>query len=356
MDAAPDFEIEATLPRLDKDAHQTYSQWWRILRLICSGVLTEYYYYGALHLILSAAEFAALPHPTIEGELNTDIIAEVVEPQLPAVGATQWDFKFFDLAKTKYDRITKAKIFIKKIIIGSMSTEIRQVFINPRTSTVVKGIRPLIIDIQANYGILSTFDITKLRHKLLAKFTSNTPAEFMSWAANLTDLMQQLEDVNQPLSDYDVMMNVDYAISENDVVKKCKAQYLIAFPLVSTRSFGAMIIFIHDQLSSGVYDERPFAGSAFIMSAMAMTVAASDMSANAAAAVAPPVRAPAAVPANAAAAPRRQPRFRYCYKHGSTSYHAGSRCNHMLANQGVGAGKFTPAMIAATDASTGGAA
>lgn len=316
---------------LATNPHEAYPRWLLEVCQAASETLSADFNYGLLGLIVTNAQWAALPGNTvIDPVTGIAAIANVPDPQEPgilannaAAGASQVHREQSEAAR----RFRMGKAVLLKAILDSLGPQLRRSITSRIHNIIILTIPEIMAEMTLRFGVFSATDVAAYTALLATPLTSGDKCDFETFSTTFLDNIAVLGRANQPISAYEQMAKFESATSAQPAVAHAIQSYRDHEPTLALQSLANMIPFITARLSN-----LPSASLGYAAAAIATTNRLAIRGGR-----------------GGRGGRGQGPTTFYCFHHGTNRSHHGASCNFMRSSP-----THTNEMIAARDSSTGG--
>lgn len=322
---------------LSVNPHEAYPRWLLEVCQVASETLSADYNYGLLGLIITNAQWAALPGNTVIDPVTlVAVVRDIPDPQDPGVlannaaaGASQVHRELAEAAR----RFRAGKAILVKAILDSLGPQLRRSITSRIHNIIILTIPEIMAEMTTRFGVFSAADVAAYTALLAIPLSSGDKCEFETFSTRFIDNIAVLERANQPVSAYEQMWKFESATSTQPSVAHAIQSYRDNVPTLSLQSLTDMIPYISARLSN-----LPSASLGYASAAVSTTHRQGSVSGG------------RGRGGYVSRGDRSSARF-YCFHHGSNHSHHGSECKFMKSSP-----VHTDTMIAARNSSTGGKA
>jgi len=320
---------------LSSNPHEAFPRWLIEVCQSASEILSADFQYGLLGLVITAAQWAALPgNSIVDPAPGAVVVIPVPNPQDPppllnnaAAGASQVHREASEAAR----RFRVGRAALLKAILDSLGSQLRRSLTDRIHNIIILTIPEIIAEMIVRFGTFSATDVAAYTALLSNPLTSGDKCDFEIFATTFQDNLAVLQRANQPISAYEQMAKFESATSAQPAVAHAIQSYRDNQPSLQLQSLDDMIPYIIARLSN-----LPSAALGYAASSVATFHKNSR---------------PQQSGRGGRGGRGLGPKEFYCYHHGSNRSHHRTTCNFMRKSP-----VHTNEMIAARNASTGGKA
>lgn len=306
--------------------------------------MADEYLYGLVHLVLTVAQFNALP--------NNYPAPNPARPANPAAGAGAGAVSVFKQELDLHQRYLKATSFLKSSIVASLSPVLRKSLTDPAARLILITSNQIMVQLDNLFDIRTAHDMDLLHARLTRPLSSQDMDTFLTFSGEFVADLAMMALAGHPISAHDSMKRFQSSTASQPAVVEATSAYIRLNPLLANRDLPNMIEYVRLQLCNLTVSDLGFVGSVPSGVAEAGTKRAgggvsdtvsrselTDMLKSVMAPLSEAIRELKQPPT-----PHRQGKKStatsrlYCYKHGYGT-HKGAQCRIMLADD-----TFTPSM------------
>lgn len=235
------------------NASSNFPDWKASVIAFAGSIMADEYLYGLVHLVLTPAQFNALP--------NNYAAPNPARPGNPAAGAGAGAVSVFKQEMDLHQRYLKATNFLKSSIIASLSSVLRKALTDPAARLIVFDTNQIMGNLNALFDVRTAHDIDLLQARLARPLGSHDMDVFLTFTGEFVADLAMLALAGHPLSEHDKMKRFQSSTATQVAVVEANLSYVRLNPLLANRNLPNMIEYARLQLCNLTVSDLGFVGS-----------------------------------------------------------------------------------------------
>lgn len=235
------------------NASANYPDWKASVISFAGSIMADEYLYGLVHLVLTPAQFNALP--------NNYPAPNPARPPNPAAGAGAGAVALFKQDMDLHQRYLKATNFIKSSIVASLSPVLRKSLTDPAARLIVLDSNEIMDHLDNLFDVRTAHDIDLLHARLARPLASHDMDLFLTFTGEFIADLAMLALAGHPLSEHDKMKRFQSSTAMQPAVAEACVAYVRLNPVLANRDLPGMVEYVRLQLCNLTVSDLGFVGS-----------------------------------------------------------------------------------------------
>ena len=216
--------------------------------------------YGMLHLVLTQAEWGALPGNMLQG-----VIRQMPNPQPPGVlagNATNAAVAIHKAEEELCNSYRRLAADLRTALINSLGPTLQERFSNALVAgTITMTSLEIVQAVQVLYGVRTTVDLKAIQDSMKVPLTSPDMDTFQPFCQSLRKNIRTFAEAGHPISQFDQLELFENLIKDHEQPLKAYRLYVEANPVLAARNLANAIAAVEIHLSNVTIATAGYAGS-----------------------------------------------------------------------------------------------